>query len=590
MTKLSKRIIVLLVACFMMLSAAISQSAISVNAERESIISVTIEHENPIYSPEGAQSSISSLSDAEINSLEDSIDESVIEYLRSELVKRSNPISLTIPYLDEYSDAAGYMWYKAAETHTGNPEEGDYINFQYSNMSCNVSGNRTKLTYTYEVTYYTDYEQEQKMDEAVDALLDDLNIRRKNDYQKIYTIYEWIAKHVSYEYNHTTVDTKLIYSAYGALINRVAVCQGYAVLFYRLMLELGIDCRVIAGIGNGGPHAWNIVKLKDKYYDVDVTWASTSGMHSEFFLRGSKNFGDHFPNDEYLTDEFKSEYPIDPNDYKVTEEDLDTDDNDKVKGITLDQKSAKLAADDTLQLTATVTPSTAGNKKVKWTVNNKIATVDENGLVTMGRSYGTAKVTATTEDGGYKATCTIEMQFKDVTDLKAYYYKPVYWAAKKSITKGYPEEGTFKPQDNCTREAVVTFLWRLAGKPEPKSMESPFSDVTDPDAYYYKAVLWAAEKKITGGYSDGTFRPGDTCLREHVVTFLYRYAGKPKVNTANTFTDVDEDDYYYKAVLWAADKGITKGYADDNYATFRPDLDCLREHVVTFLYRYANLK
>ena len=133
-------------------------------------------------------------------------------------------------------------------------------------------------------------------------------------------------------------------------------------------------------------------------------------------------------------------------------------------------------------------------------------------------------------------------------------------------------------------------LRRLAGMPNPSSMVSEFSDVQDTKKYYCKAVLWAAEKGITKGYDDGTFRPGDTCLREHVVTFLWRYAGKPNVSMTNHFTDVKTSGYYCKAVMWAAKNNITKGYSDDNYRTFRPKLDCLREHVVTFLYRCATLK
>jgi hypothetical protein len=133
---------------------------------------------------------------------------------------------------------------------------------------------------------------------------------------------------------------------------------------------------------------------------------------------------------------------------------------------------------------------------------------------------------------------------------------------------------------------MVTFLWRLAGKPNPKSSSSKFKDVKNTSDYYYKAVLWAAEKGITSGYDDGTFRPDATCLREHAVTFLWRYAGKPNASVKNTFTDVKSSDYYYKAVLWAVKNGITNGYSDDNYKTFRPKNNCLREHIVTFMYRY----
>ena len=211
-----------------------------------------------------------------------------------------------------------------------------------------------------------------------------------------------------------------------------------------------------------------------------------------------------------------------------------------------------------------------------------------------GLKVGTATITAAA-DNGVKATCRVRVVFTDVPATGKYYSDPVYWAVDKGITNGYtdPVNGLakeFRPQNNCTREAVVTFLWRLAGKPNPKSMKSPFKDVQDSSKYYYKAVLWAAEKGITGGYSDGTFKPSATCLREHVVTFLWRYAGKPDPKVSkNPFNDVRSSDYFYKAALWANAKGIAKGYTTGEYAGgFGPKLDCLREHVVTFLYRYAK--
>ena len=228
----------------------------------------------------------------------------------------------------------------------------------------------------------------------------------------------------------------------------------------------------------------------------------------------------------------------------------------------------------------------SANKPVTWTSSDeKIATVDENGLVTALR-YGRATITATAEDGE-TATCEIQTRYYDVNDDSKYYWKPVYWAADNVITKGY-DNVYFGPQNNCTREAVVTFLWRLAGQPEPKSTKNPFKDVQS-GKYYYKAVLWAAENGITKGYKDGTFRPDDTCLREHVVTFLYRYAGSPSVKpVSNPFNDVKVSDYYYRAAVWANQEGIANGYSEGEHAGgFGPKLDCLREHVVTFLYRYA---
>jgi hypothetical protein len=210
-----------------------------------------------------------------------------------------------------------------------------------------------------------------------------------------------------------------------------------------------------------------------------------------------------------------------------------------------------------------------------------------------GVKAGTAVITAVTENG-IKATCTVNVYFTDVPLTGKYYSAPVYWAVENGITNGYKDSDglsrTFKPQNNCTREAVVTFLWRLAGKPEPKNLNSPFRDIQNRNAYYYKAVLWAAEKEITKGYADGTFKPSATCLREHVVTFLWRYAGKPEPKTSrNPFNDVKASDYYYKATLWANENKIANGYSSGQYAGgFGPKLDCLREHVVTFLYRYAK--
>ena len=168
----------------------------------------------------------------------------------------------------------------------------------------------------------------------------------------------------------------------------------------------------------------------------------------------------------------------------------------------------------------------------------------------------------------------------------------MYWAVNKGITNGYANApdgpNMFRPEYNCTRAQMVTFLWREAGKPNPKSTKNPFKDVKS-NQYYYKAVLWAAETGITKGYSDGTFRPDDTCLREHAVTFLYRLAGKPKVKTTrNPFTDISKSDYYYTPALWASEQGIANGYTENGKKIYGPKRDCLREHIVTFLSRYDS--
>ena len=200
-----------------------------------------------------------------------------------------------------------------------------------------------------------------------------------------------------------------------------------------------------------------------------------------------------------------------------------------------------------------------------------------------------------TADGVKTYTCTVcgatrtetvpklSNPFTDVTQGK-FYYDPVLWAISQDpqITTGVTDT-TFEPDRTCTRAHVVTFLWRANGCPNPTNMTSSFKDVKDTSKYYYKAVLWAAEKGITTGYADGTFRPDDECTRGQVVTFLWRAKGQPTpTSAANPFSDVPAGKYYTTAVLWALQNNITQGRTS---TTFGPDDACTRGHVVTFLYR-----
>ena len=169
--------------------------------------------------------------------------------------------------------------------------------------------------------------------------------------------------------------------------------------------------------------------------------------------------------------------------------------------------------------------------------------------------------------------------FEDI-DEQAYYFTPVIWAVNNGITSGM-DETHFAPDGICTRAQVVTFLWRSAGKPEPESTVNPFRDVKK-GGFYEKAVLWAYETGITLGIDATHFSPDSPCNRAQVVTFLHRFRGCPEPEVTTAFPDVRPNNYYHKAVLWAAQRGITVGM-DGGY--FRPNLNCTRAQIVTFLYR-----
>lgn len=169
--------------------------------------------------------------------------------------------------------------------------------------------------------------------------------------------------------------------------------------------------------------------------------------------------------------------------------------------------------------------------------------------------------------------------FVDVPE-GSYYEEAVDWAVEKGITTG-TGNNYFTPDGICTRAQAVTFLWRVAGSPTPKTEAMPFEDVLN-GSYYYEAVLWAVENGITVGTSATTFSPELTCSRAHIVTFLWRAANSPSAKTANPFTDVAADAYYIDAVLWAVKHKITVG---TTLSTFSPDEGCTRAQIVTFLYR-----
>ena len=176
------------------------------------------------------------------------------------------------------------------------------------------------------------------------------------------------------------------------------------------------------------------------------------------------------------------------------------------------------------------------------------------------------------------ATIQTAISFRDVKQGD-YFYDAVQWAVEKGITEG-TSANTFSPNASCTRAQMVTFLWRAAGSPAPKSTTNPFRDVRSTD-YYYDAVLWAVENGITSGTGADTFAPNATVTRGQTVTFLYRAAGSPAVS-GGSFSDVAADAYYANAVAWASQHNITSGVGNGNFA---PNADCTRAQIVTLLYR-----
>lgn len=239
--------------------------------------------------------------------------------------------------------------------------------------------------------------------------------------------------------------------------------------------------------------------------------------------------------------------------------------------VTVDPERARSGS----RVTVTVTPD-SGYKL------GELVVTDKDGKKLELTDKGNGQYTFTMPSGKVEVAAEFvkEVEVSPFADVAtdAYYYDAVKWAVNKGITNGVSET-LFGPDQACTRAQIVTFLWRAAGSPEPKSGSS-FADVAA-DAYYAKAVAWAVENGITKGTSETMFHPDETCTRAQGVTFLYRALGKLAAAQAG-FTDVAADSYYADAVNWAAENGVTNGISE---TLFGPDGSCTRAQIVTFLYR-----
>ena len=296
--------------CFSMLSIVNVQAKETIREDH---------YVNPIY--KDVKSSVVH-HDIQTYSLEDveytSDQEKLVKIFREKLINRESNIVLYYHCDEEitqefFSNLVHQLFQKAIK-HTGNGKEGDYLKWhcQGWTVKASIAVNSNKgydLNIFYDVSYLSSLEQEEKVDEEVSNLLKSLDLSNKTDYQKVKAIYDYICSNVTYDHDNLNDKSySLKYTAYAALINKTAVCQGYASLFYRLALDAGVDTRVISGEA-GGPHAWNIVKLNGKYYNLDSTWDAGRSTYA-YFLKNTNDFDDHVRDNDYQSNEFIEEYPM----------------------------------------------------------------------------------------------------------------------------------------------------------------------------------------------------------------------------------------------------------------------------------------
>ena len=611
--------------------------------------------------------------------------EEAIRQFKAALEKHQEVIHL---YIDDPAYSPEVHLGNYVIDHTGVPTQGDYINWSYKFYKTNSKATYTSGRYIYDleltVTYYHNAEQEQELTRKIDEVLRSLELDKyEDDYHKLNAIYDYLSSHITYELTYDKNDPyyKLQYSAYSALVDGKAVCQGIASLLYRMLLEIGFDNRLISGRVWTGPHGWNIVKVGDLYYNVDLSNDLGRDGSYRYFLRSVDFFTSHHRDPAFDTPEFHQLYPMSEDDYQpvhyfdgqpwVTHQQPDCErpgieyqyckycsyyksryfasklghdleyigywqatcersgyrvyDCTRCNKLIYQEKQARQEHDFNITIleeptwmswgtwvegyyglinwycircgydldeTSTYTPhehSYSELGRVEPTCTNRGYTVSVCEICNVRQHYdyveslGGHKWSEEDSLGDVYCKKCFErkgMPFNDVKP-KSFYCTPVSWAIENNITTGISAVH-FGPNDTCQRAQVVTFLWRAAGQPEPTGVANPFTDVKETD-YYYKAVLWAVENGITNGITDDTFGPFMGCNRAQVVTFLHRAMGEVQpTESSHPFTDVKDSEFYYTAMLWAVENGITNGLSA---TTFGPNSICNRAQIVTFLYR-----
>ena len=445
-------------------------------------------------------------------------------------------------YLYTEKNQGIYKIFEKAIAHTGVPDEGDYLYWNYGGYNASATYHPSGTGYNYKITYQMEYRttkaQEAEVTAKVKQVLDILDLHDANDYDKIRGIYDYITSSVSYD-NAATDDLR--YTAYNALIKKSAVCQGYALLFYRLALELGIDNRIIVGTATGEDHAWNIVRHNDRYYNVDATWDAGYNTYA-YFLKSQNNFLDHTRDGKFNTSEFHSKYPM-------AQENGEWD----------------------------ILVNAGASKKAELAVPN----VGYGHVILIISRDGTTTPVATTArtGSGVSATFNKSVHIAVADNSKSFPDVPASHWAKDAVdyltARGYMNgklNGTFGDAEAIQRRTVAMMLWRIAGSPTV-SGTLPFKDMKDPSDRYYMPVLWAYKNGIINGYTDNTFRGTDMLSRQHFAALLHRYAkwAGVKLDAVNNKKIESFGDYslmnprMYENMQWALNHGLILGRSDAQY-------------------------
>lgn len=436
--------------------------------------------------------------------------EACVQILREGMKQRKDTIDIYFKAADENTGYSRVILDKAFE-HTGVSTEGDYLLWHFEGIRTTMSYYSDGQYYYYEIRYYATYhttlEQEQALTAKINSVLKELNVSKLSRQDKIKAVYDYICKNVTYDYDNLNDDEYMLkYTAYAAMVNGIAVCQGYALLLYRMSLDMGIDCRLISGIGAGGGHGWNIIKLGNVYYNADSTWDAGRSNYS-YFLRSNATFDDHTRDDKYNTAEFNQQYPMASSDYVFTEEEIITVEKPVIQSVystvafSVKVTWGAVENADGYQLYRSENPDN-GFKCIKTIENGQTEKYTNSGLM-KGITYyykvrafkynkQNERVFSAFSKTAYMPSCVVfDNVYSNSTSRIRILWNKVNGAEGYQIWRADEENGTYKIVKSITDGSVNTYS---------------NTGLVSGHCYYYKmrAYTTVNGKKLFGAYSDFT--------------------------------------------------------------------------------------
>lgn len=418
-------------------------------------------------------------------------------YMKGEMVKRKESISFSLK--SNYYKGMDKDIYKQAisEDNATNSSEGDYLRTHFKEYKVKIYYKANNVQFNFNLKYLSTYEQEQEVNKKVKALLDELNVYNASEYKKIKAVHDYVVSNIEYDNTYSR------YSGYNAIVNNSVVCQGFASLTYKMLKELGVGVRYINGMSNGDRHGWNIVRINNKWYNIDNTWDENLTVNNnisyKYFLKSEKDFENHTRNEDFLTNEFNQKYPMASNSYVYTEQNENTDTTSggltDIKGHWAEKEIKQFVLQGHIK----------GYNDKTFKPNNSITRAEFVKVVNNVFGY----------------TEKSNISFKDVKK-GIWYYDEVAKAVKAGYITGR-DKNTFAPDDKITREEVAKILTTI------KKNKDYDYDKLDTFKDGDKTSNWAkpfVEGAIEAGYLKGddnkNLNPTSNISRAESVTVLSR--------------------------------------------------------------------